>query len=662
MVAAMSNDSRIIDLTAKADKSQRFSTRDPKKVYALVLHQMACCFKVKDPLTRFLKMAPHFAILPDGRILQLHPILSLTGASNGFNPGSVAVEFAGNFPDTRGKWWHGAENGQNQVTPAQIEAGRYLVRYLMRTMGLKVIVAHRQSSGTRDNDPGPDIWYHVGQWAIDTLGLKDGGPAFKTGTGNPIPDLWRTWGKAKPQPELEFSAYESEAWEGESNRSSSEYIRWVQQGLNRILGVQLAVDGIAGVQTKSAIRSFQTKQGLVVDGIVGPVTEAALVSAGAGPAPGSSAPRVSANCPAPNFVDCPNPGPTPTEVLDNFGHNVATLNRPLHTPLINRVAGQISASQSSSQPIRSVLIAGHTDPTGSDDFNFDLARRRAESVAQELCVAVGPALASRLTFNLTSCGERQLKATPELSRRVELFLPRTVSPPTQPGPAGKCGFRPSTRGFKFANSFSLPSSITGPLSRLGISVGAGAYGLCGGMSFLAGDHYSFGVTIPSTSTVPPIGSPLYNKLVRRQLDSLKLTSVSLDFAAPALKFWAWMGLPDTGRGSVAQKTAAEIAIINPTLRRSRFAVFGLVLVNRRTGSLTDNHQVLVYCLTQLAPNNFVYSIYDSNYPLRNDIKIEVQISRGEARVFHVVPARGGGAPTRTPVRGFFNMDYSPVRP
>lgn len=229
------SDSRIIDLTAQADKSRRLRTRDSKQVHALVLHQMACCYKVKDPLKRFLKIAPHFAILPDGRILQLHPILSLTGASNGFNHGSVAVEFAGNFPDVKGKWWIDRKElgvlketlkklptaqiqarvqayikaNQNQVTPQQIEAGRYLVRYLKQTMGLKTILAHRQSSKDRENDPGPDIWYHVGQWAIDNLGLKDGGPGFKVGTGNPIPDLWRKWGQAGPQPELEFSGYES---------------------------------------------------------------------------------------------------------------------------------------------------------------------------------------------------------------------------------------------------------------------------------------------------------------------------------------------------------------------------------------------------------------------------------------------------------------------
>ncbi|MGH9882471.1 MAG: N-acetylmuramoyl-L-alanine amidase, partial [Pyrinomonadaceae bacterium] len=192
--------------------------RDPKKVYALVLHQMACCFKVKNPLTRFLeRFAPHFAILPDGRILQLHPVHALTAASNGFNSFSVAVEFAGNFPNVKGKWWFDKKAtpaqrkaNMNHVTPAQIEAGRWLVRYLKDTMGLRMVVAHRQSSETRENDPGPDIWYRVGQWAIDNLGLSDGGPGYKVGTGAPIPDLWRKWGQAKPQPELEINDYELE--------------------------------------------------------------------------------------------------------------------------------------------------------------------------------------------------------------------------------------------------------------------------------------------------------------------------------------------------------------------------------------------------------------------------------------------------------------------
>jgi hypothetical protein len=205
---AVDGGSRIIDLTAKADKSLRKSARDPKSVNALVLHQMACCFEVRDPLARFLKMAPHFAILPDGRILQLHPITAYTWASNGFNKGSVAVEFAGNFPDTRGKWWNEDVAGRNQITKEQIDAGRYLVRHLIGATGLTHVLAHRQSSAMRENDPGPDIWYHVGQWAVDNMGLKDGGPGFKVDDGNPIPDIWRNWGKAKPNPELELEMAE----------------------------------------------------------------------------------------------------------------------------------------------------------------------------------------------------------------------------------------------------------------------------------------------------------------------------------------------------------------------------------------------------------------------------------------------------------------------
>ena len=198
------SDANIIDLTASADKSHRKGTRDPKTVYALVLHQMACCFAPKDPLKRFLTIGAHFAIANDGRILQLHPISSLLWASNGFNARSVAVEFAGNFPNTRGKWWKGDTYGMNRPTPAQITAGRQLIRYLMRTMGLTHVLAHRQSSGTRENDPGPDVWFDVGQWAVNTLGLKDGGPGFKIDSGNAIPDEWRTWGSRRPAVTKEF--------------------------------------------------------------------------------------------------------------------------------------------------------------------------------------------------------------------------------------------------------------------------------------------------------------------------------------------------------------------------------------------------------------------------------------------------------------------------
>ncbi|NLD68502.1 MAG: hypothetical protein GX644_06765 [Limnobacter sp.] len=205
---------QIVDLTAQSAKDVEKGNRDPKTVYALVLHQMACCFQRRDPMRSYLRVKAHYAILPDGKILYLHPASKLIWASHGFNNRSVAVEFAGNFPDTKGRWWNADEMGRNQVTSAQIKSGRCLIQHLVRTMGLRVVLTHRQSSNMRMNDPGPDIWSQVGQWAVDTLGLSDGGPGFKVGTGSPIPDEWRTWRRGRT-PELAFEAQADETASGE---------------------------------------------------------------------------------------------------------------------------------------------------------------------------------------------------------------------------------------------------------------------------------------------------------------------------------------------------------------------------------------------------------------------------------------------------------------
>jgi peptidoglycan hydrolase-like protein with peptidoglycan-binding domain len=350
----LSGASRIIDLTAKADKSLRKGTRDPRTVTALVLHQMACCASRKDPLNSYLKIGSHYTILRDGRILQMHPISSVIWASNGFNQRSVAVEFAGNLPDTKGRWWKGEKYGKNQLTRAQVEAGRHLIQHLVMTIGLKHVLAHRQSSGTRTNDPGPDIWFNVGQWAINTLKLSDGGPGFKIDSGAAIPPEWRTWNKPVSGELGEWSPTETELvhdewpeFEGETDaedaelrrrgvarrplraqrpgssrirarprprprprnvqprprpalrrrsaqfnsmttqpcvcpQHGSENVRWLQSSFNQVLGLRLPVNGIIDAATRSAIRSFQEQRGLQADGIAGPEVRRALIEAKSG--------------------------------------------------------------------------------------------------------------------------------------------------------------------------------------------------------------------------------------------------------------------------------------------------------------------------------------------------------------------------------------------
>lgn len=181
----------LVDRTAHSPKDKRKKVRNINDVHALVLHQAG--FSRGNDHHKYDKVTAHFVILPNGTILHLHPLTAYLYASNGFNKFSVAVEFVGNFPSTQGKCYKPERFGCNEVTDAQIKAGRELIRYLIKTIGLTHILAHRQSSGSRGNDPGPDIWYRVGQWAVSELGLKDGGPGYKVQSGQSIPDSWRSW-------------------------------------------------------------------------------------------------------------------------------------------------------------------------------------------------------------------------------------------------------------------------------------------------------------------------------------------------------------------------------------------------------------------------------------------------------------------------------------
>jgi hypothetical protein len=178
----------IINMCGAAPVSKR--SRRIKPVDAVVLHQMG--LSRGNNLPRYLKVTAHFVILPDGSVAQLHPTSARLNASNDFNDRSVAIEFAGNLRSTRGLWWRPDRYGRDTLTAMQVESGRKLLRELGR-QGVRFVYAHRQSFIERGNDPGPEIWASVGQWAINTLGMSDGGPGFVLGSGQPIPDEWRTY-------------------------------------------------------------------------------------------------------------------------------------------------------------------------------------------------------------------------------------------------------------------------------------------------------------------------------------------------------------------------------------------------------------------------------------------------------------------------------------
>jgi N-acetyl-anhydromuramyl-L-alanine amidase AmpD len=178
----------IVNMSGEAPSSKR-SPRTGR-VDAVVLHQMG--LSRGNDLQRYRQVTAHFVIVPDGQIIQLHPTSARLSASQGFNGRSVAIEFAGNLRSLDGKWWRPETYGRDTLTRAQVESGRKLLRGLA-SQGVRFVFAHRQSYDQRGNDPGPEIWASVGQWAIDTLRMSDGGSDYAIDSGRPIPADWRTF-------------------------------------------------------------------------------------------------------------------------------------------------------------------------------------------------------------------------------------------------------------------------------------------------------------------------------------------------------------------------------------------------------------------------------------------------------------------------------------
>jgi len=84
---------------------------------------------------------------------------------------------------------------------------------------------------------------------------------------------------------------------------SSEKLRWGSRGgavsdLQSALndnGASLAVDGVFGPRTDSAVRNYQSSNGLQVDGVVGPETRGSLNGGASAPSGGTSAPASSSS-------------------------------------------------------------------------------------------------------------------------------------------------------------------------------------------------------------------------------------------------------------------------------------------------------------------------------------------------------------------------------
>lgn len=201
----------IEDFTKKAKLAQcsqqrgyscRKGPRRLDSVDSIVLHQTSGSTSTNANL--FLAIPAHYVVLSNGRILQLYPETDYIQHANTFNSWSVGIEFAGTFANDSSRcWWDsktkyvqkGFRKGSRicaEPTSEQVVAGRNLVSAIaLKVPTVKYILAHRQASSSRSNDPGPSIWFDIAEWAKKQLDLI---PAddYTEGSGKPIPDSWRS--------------------------------------------------------------------------------------------------------------------------------------------------------------------------------------------------------------------------------------------------------------------------------------------------------------------------------------------------------------------------------------------------------------------------------------------------------------------------------------
>jgi N-acetyl-anhydromuramyl-L-alanine amidase AmpD len=168
-------------------------------ITGICLHQTAC--DMGERVERYDTLGAHFGVLRSGRVLYVHDIQNLIWHGNAWNNGTVGIEINGLFEgvlgDPKTVWDDPTtkvhEIGQ-RVTPDQIVATKQLVRWICSEVAknggeIRVLVAHRQSSKDRRDDPGSEVWQTVALPLHSELGLTDGGVGFVVG-GLPIPEAW----------------------------------------------------------------------------------------------------------------------------------------------------------------------------------------------------------------------------------------------------------------------------------------------------------------------------------------------------------------------------------------------------------------------------------------------------------------------------------------
>jgi hypothetical protein len=188
-----------------------------------------------------------------------------------------------------------------------------------------------------------------------------------------------------------------------------------------------------------------------------------------------------------------------------------------------------------------------------------------------------------------------------------------------------------------------------------LALGDAANGLCGGMVFVVRDYFEAKRPIPADTEPPPGGSPLYQYIVKRLMESFNLPlgiSRYIELMEPAFPdVGLGFGLP--GRASVMLRD--EWPRIQTDLDAGHPVPLGLVKIkSSQPRDLCKNHQVLAYGY-DLNGTDLTLWLYDPNYPNQDDVQLSLSIASDH------VPVPLTYTPTEA-VYCFFHTPYTPQEP
>jgi hypothetical protein len=209
------------------------------------------------------------------------------------------------------------------------------------------------------------------------------------------------------------------------------------------------------------------------------------------------------------------------------------------------------------------------------------------------------------------------------------------------------GFLPSSSGFHFPNQFPDVPVRTIPIPLFGdLPIGSAAGGLCGGMAYAVRDMLEAEVAPPPDANPPAPGSPLFNYLVDRLIESF-------DIPRGIARYFEWMQFPDDDnwfvRGVVRRTLDDTLPRVRDDIDHGHLSPLGIVVARSINPSdLRFNHQVLSYAYDIGANGDISISLYDPNRPNDDDARMTIAVGGDRPAISYP----GGPA-----VRGFFRSEF-----